>query len=90
MKRMVLKACLAVLAAAALLWVGDYARLKLSRSQFSTVTVRRYYAVEKKANKVEYTFDSARDQPCVNSLFPHLGAPACWYTRRHAEERINI
>lgn len=90
MKRMVWKACLAVLAIAALLWAGDYAKLKVSHSQFSTVTVRRYYAVEKKANKVEYIFDSARDQACVNSLFPHLGQPACWYVRRHAEERINI
>jgi len=90
MRLMVFRACLAVLALAALIWVGDYVRLKLSRSQSSTVTVRRYYAIEKKANKIEYIFDSARDQSCVNSLFPHLGQPACWYVRRHAEERINI
>jgi hypothetical protein len=90
MKRMVLQGGLAVLAIAALLWAGDYVTLKLSHSRFATVTVRRYYAVKKKANRVEYIFDSARDQPCVNSLFPHLGAPACWYVRRHAEERITI
>ena len=90
MKRMALRACVAVFAMAALLWAGDYVQLKLSHSQLSTVTVRRYYAIEKKANKVEYIFDSERDQACVNSLFPHLGAPACWYLRRHAEERITI
>lgn len=87
---MISRACLAVLAIAGLLWAGDDLMLNLSRSKVSTVTVRRYYAVEKKANKVEYIFDSARDQTCVNSLFPHQGQPACWYVRRHAEERINI
>lgn len=90
MKRMVLKGGLAVLATAALLWAGDYVRLKMSDTQLGTVTVRRYYAIEKKANKVEYVFDSARDQPCVNSLFPHLGRPACWYVRRHSEEGVTI
>lgn len=90
MKRTLVKACLAALAIAALLWVGDYVKLKVSNSQFSSVTVRRYYAIDKKANRVEYVFDSARDQSCVNSLFPHMGQQPCWYLRRHAEERIEI
>jgi len=90
MKGMVWKAGLVVLVTAALLWLGDYVKLKLNHSQVSTVTVRRFYAIDKKANKVEYIFDSARDQSCVNSLFPHMGQVPCWYLRRHAEERIEI
>jgi hypothetical protein len=78
---------------AALLWLGDYVSLRLNipaRAQFGTVTVRRYYAIDKKANRVEYVFGSAQDESCVNSLFPHLGKEPCWYLRRHAEERITI
>lgn len=90
MKRIVFKSCGTVIAIAALLWTGDYVRLKLSHSQFASVTVRRYYAIDKKANRVEYVFDSAREQSCVNSLFPHMAQPPCWYLRRHAEERIEI
>lgn len=90
MKRIFLKGGSTVLASLALVWAGDYVLLKFSRAQVSTVTVRRYYAIDKKANKVEYIFDSARDQSCVNSLFPHLGQVPCWYLRRHTEERIEI
>ena len=90
MKRMFLKAGSVLLATLALVWTGDYVLLRLRHTQFSTVAVRRYYAIDKKANKVEYIFDSARDQSCVNSLFPHMGQVPCWYLRRHAEERIEI
>jgi len=50
-------------------------RYKLARNHdpLGSVTVRRYYAIEKKANKTEYVFAGAQDEQCVNSLFPHGG-----------------
>jgi hypothetical protein len=65
-------------------------KIAKSREPFASVTVRQYYAIEKKANKTEFVFAGAQDLSCVNSLFPHLGRRPCWYVERHAEQRVNI
>ena len=72
------------------LYGGDYLVLRLRRDSTGSVTVRRYYAIQEKANRTEYVFDKEENQTCVRSLFPHLGDPPCWYLSRHAEQRVNI
>ena len=73
-----------------LLYGGDYAIFLLRHSPTSTITVRRYLAVQEKANRVEYVFNGEQNQTCVRSLVPHLGSPPCWYLRHHTEQRIDI
>ncbi len=93
MKTVLLRIGAALIGIAGIVWLGDFVSWNVNiprREPLGTVTVRRYYAIGKKANKVEYVFDSAQDRSCVNSLFPHFGQPACWYLRRHAEERISL
>jgi hypothetical protein len=76
------------------LYAGDYAVLRYraarNRGPFGTVTVYRYYAIQKKANKVEYVFNGTEDQTCVHALFSHMSYPPCWYLERHTEQRTNI
>lgn len=74
----------------ALFYGGDYAVLRLRGGPTGTVVVRRYYAIAKKANRVEYVFDKAENQTCVQSLFPHMGYVPCWYLSRHPEQRVDI
>ena len=57
---------------------------------FGSVTVYRYYSIEKKANRVEYDFLDKENQICVHSLFPHMGFAPCWYLKRHTEKKIDI
>lgn len=73
-----------------LLYSGDYAIFRLRHSPTGTITVRRYLAIQEKANRVEYVFNGEQNQTCVKSLFPHRGSSPCWYLIRHAEQRVDI
>lgn len=65
-------------------------RVSTNKSAFDTVTVKPYYAVPRKDNKIEYLPDDPQDETCVNSLFPHLGDTPCWYLRTHTKQRISL
>lgn len=94
MKRIVWKIAIAVGAAAALIYVSDFGilefRIVANRNPYGSVNVRTYYEIQEKNARTEYVFGSSQDQPCVNSLIPHKGLPACWYLRRHPEQPIHI
>lgn len=81
-----------VLVAAA--YLVDYAvlrfRVATNRNATGTVTVRPVYAVPQKNRSTEFMLGDSQDQTCVNSLFPHMGDPPCWYLRRHKEQQINM
>jgi hypothetical protein len=51
--------------------------------------VQRYDAISEKNNKTEFVYEDPVTEPCVNSLFPHMGYAPCWYLKRHSEQRIN-
>lgn len=78
----------------ALVYAGDYVSLRFRipnhREQFGRVTVYSYYAIEKKANKIEFDSAGTENVTCVYSIFPHFGYNPCWYLRRHTEKRINL
>ena len=82
------KFAFSVLLAVAVLYFGDLGVLRLRGTPTGTVMVRRYYAIQEKANRVEYVFDKNENQTCVRSLFSHLGYPSCWNLSRHPEQRI--
>ena len=67
----------------------SYAVFRLRGRPAGTVTVRRYYAIQEKANRVEYVFDKEENRACVRTLFPQPGLPPCWYLSRHAEQRVD-
>jgi hypothetical protein len=85
---------LLVVVAAAGVYAGDYVvlrcRMASGRGAVATVEVERYIAIQKKANRTEFSYDGTETQTCVNSWFPHAGHSACWYLRRHREKRIEL
>ena len=94
MKKFIFQSLAAVLGAAGLIYLGDYAllRFRIVRNwmPYDTVTVQVYYAVPQKTGKMEYDFQSSQPQTCVTSLFPHLGYLPCWYARKHTDREIKL
>jgi hypothetical protein len=82
---------LAIIAALALLYAGDdiALRVRLPKS-LTSVTVQPYYAVPQRSGKTEIMMLDPQDQACVQSLFPHMGHPPCWYLKRHTDQRIDM
>ncbi len=82
---------LALLIALAVLYIGDYAHWRihiLEGDGMATVTVNQYLTTELKGSREEYDSMGTIDQPCSRSIFPHGGAPACWWLRRHTDHWI--
>ncbi len=86
------RAFLAVLVLVAALYCGDAISLRYripgNRQPLGSVLVERDFAVTLKNHQTEFLFDQPRPQPCVHSLFPHMGDPPCWYLARHARQRV--
>lgn len=94
LKRFFGRAALLVLLLAAVAYASDYVvlryRITTKRSPFASVTVHPYDAVPRKDHKIEFMAEDPRDETCVNSLFPHMGDPPCWYLIRHKDQRIDF
>jgi hypothetical protein len=93
LKRIFIISITGALLAGALVYAGDYAalryRLPNNRAQFGSVIVQRTWVIPMKDGKTQYAFDPPAPQECVNSLFPHLGDPPCWYLNRHKRQQVN-
>ncbi len=90
---MKLRIVIAVLAFVGVVYVAEDLsiryRIPRSREPFGSVTIQRYDAIAEKNGKTEFDFEDPVTQPCIHSLFPHMGYQPCWYLARHAEQRIN-
>jgi hypothetical protein len=93
-KRFVVRTLVLVIAAAVVLYAGDYIQLRYriarNLSPFGTVTVERFDAIKEKNNRTEFVFEEPEKQTCAHSLFPHGGYAPCWYASRHTEKRTDI
>jgi hypothetical protein len=86
-----------LLALAALVYVLDYARVRLRVAfpklgpALDSVQMDRLYAIALKNGRTEYELDAQQPEvtvTCVRSLFPHLGYNPCWYLRRNSQKPI--
>ena len=78
-----------LLVAAVLLWVSDWAMLRVRvvrGTAFDSVQVEEYLSTALKGNKQEYDYLGTAQVSCARALFPHGGAPACWWLRRHTTQ----
>ena len=78
-----------LLVSAVVLWVGDWAvfRVRAARGTgFDSVQVQEFLSTALKGNKQEYDYMGTADVTCARALFPHGGAPACWWVRRHTTQ----
>lgn len=80
-----------------LIYASDSAYLRLrvaypgAGEAFGTVRMQRLYAIPQKNGKIEYEFDALQPEvtePCVRSLFGHLGKRPCWRLERGAHKPI--
>lgn len=84
------RALLLVLILIAIAFSIDYIGLRMNKNPVGSVTIRRYYAVGLKNKRTEFDTADSVTQPCVNSIFPHMGYSPCWYLRRHNVQEIDI
>lgn len=93
MRRAAWRAVVLLCGLVALVYTLDFAIFRYKNwrgTALGSVIVYRYYAIEKKANRVEYQFVDKQDRPCAHSLFGHAGLTPCWYLEKHTEQRTNI
>jgi hypothetical protein len=79
-----------LLAAAVLLYVGDFVFLRLRSQPTGQVEVHQFYAVRLKGKKVEYMPLDNANETCAHSLFPQMGYRPCWYVERHRIRQIDV
>jgi hypothetical protein len=74
----------------AIAYAADFAalhyRITKNHNPYGTVLVRSYYAISKKANKVEYDFAGTESVTCAHSIFPQHGYVPGWYASKHIEK----
>ncbi|HUB17252.1 MAG TPA: hypothetical protein VL990_01375 [Acidobacteriaceae bacterium] len=78
-----------VVVAAVVVWLADWAvfRVRVARgTAFDAVQVEEFLSTALKGNKQEYDYMGTADVTCARALFPHGGAPACWWLRRHTTQ----
>ena len=79
------------LLAVMLLYLGDYlVARRRGTGGVRTVQVQPYYAVPLKDGKTEFMMLDPKNRTCVRAIFPHFGAPPCWYLEHHTQQRINM
>jgi hypothetical protein len=74
---------------AMIVWVTDWAvfRVRAARgTAYDSVQVEEYLSTALKGNKTEYDYMGTAQVSCARALFPHGGAPACWWLRRHTTQ----
>lgn len=78
-----------VIVVAVALWLTDWAvfRVRSARgTAFGSVQVEEYLSTALKGNKQEFDYMGTAQVSCARALFPHAGAPACWWLRRHTTQ----
>jgi hypothetical protein len=93
MKKILLRAAVALLAALLLAYVGDAIQVRVRLAQggpssaYDTVTV--VYAAGLKNSKMEVYADNPQQVTCSRTLFPQMGYSPCWYVRGHSTEMLD-
>ena len=95
MKRILMRAGLALLAAVCAVYAGDAAMLYFrmagnaagTGSAFGTVTF--YYAADLKNQKYEVFTGTPQQETCVHAIFPHYGYSPCWYSSRRTIRTVS-
>ena len=78
-----------VIVVAVVTWVTDWAvfRVRSARgTAVDSVQVEEYLSTALKGNKQEFDYMGTAQVSCARALFPHAGAPACWWLRRHTTQ----
>ncbi|MBT9330992.1 hypothetical protein [Paracidobacterium acidisoli] len=86
MQRIAVQILKGLLMAAVLLYAGDWVvfHLRAMRGMaMGSIEVDQFLATPLKGHKEEFDYMGSADVACARALFPHDGAPACWWVERH-------
>jgi hypothetical protein len=67
---------------------GVWLRAVYHRDPTATVAVTVTLAVPQKNGRTDFIPGGTRQQPCVRSVFSHLGLEPCWYAERHTRTTV--
>jgi hypothetical protein len=96
-QRLVKRLLTAVMAALAILYLGDYSwfRVRLIHPKpadpLESMKTLRVLAIPEKGGKTSYEIDQQNPEQtvtCVHSLFPHSGFLPCWYVKPRLNQPI--
>ncbi len=86
--KMLARAVGAVLIAAAVLYLLDFAvwRVRVARGGgMGSVIVDLYTVADLKGGKEDYYANGTVSMPCAKSIYPQAGNNPCWWVQRHRE-----
>jgi hypothetical protein len=91
MKRLSLRILQGLLAVLVVLYLGDWAvlRVRTGGQVSSSVQVEQFLRTPLKGQKEEFDYMGTVAQPCVPSLFPHSSAAPCWWLTRHKTQWVS-
>jgi hypothetical protein len=91
MKRLSLRIFQGLLAFLVVLYLGDWAvlRVRAGGQASSSVQVEQFLRTRLKGQKEEFDYMGTVAQPCVASLFPHSSAAPCWWLRWHKTQWVS-
>ncbi|MGA8107906.1 MAG: hypothetical protein WBD46_09940 [Acidobacteriaceae bacterium] len=78
-----------LLVASILLYGGDWAVFEVRAAHgtgYDAVQVEEYLSTPLKGAKTEYDYMGTATESCARALFPHSGAPACWWLKKHTAQ----
>ena len=81
---------IALAAAGAILYAGDWLVFNVRGSPTSKVTVSHFLSAPLKNNKQELDYLGSDEVLCSVSLFPQGGHSPCWYVRRHTNQITTV
>jgi len=87
MRRIVVRVLLGLVAAAVVVYLGDWAvwRVRVATGGgMGKATVSQFVVAPLKGNKEEYYYQGTADVDCSQSLFPQAGSGACWWLKGHS------
>ena len=89
-RRIVSVVLVTLIAMFVLAYTADWLQLQLRKHQgsaYGSILVERTDVVREKGGKLEYFENSPQPTPCVHTIFPREGQPACWWLARHIDEQ---
>jgi len=81
-----------LIGAAAIVYIVDaavFAHRVAANGTAAFGSVQVYLTTPTKGSRLEIFTDQPQTIPCAHALFPHNGAPPCWYLKRHSMQQIN-
>jgi hypothetical protein len=91
MKRLWVRILQGLLAVLLVLYLGDWAILKMRAGSqaSSSVQVEQFLRTRLKGQKEEFDYMGTVAQPCARSLFPHSSQSPCWWLERHKTQWVS-